>query len=192
VRIKLSKETILRLFCYCREGERSVHRALSANWSDLRAYYSETKRTEIKQLIKKLRQVAGQPVADGLSLTRNEAGKIVSAPGIIRYYLGRWLVQHKKAWTFPLLAIQFMALTLHSLVRFVEEEIKPDTGSLISLRMDLCVCQSLIEGRCHGLAEIERAKWIEHFQMTEWLPKVTLTDILGDHSEWARPAKKTA
>jgi hypothetical protein len=38
--------------------------------------------------------------------------------------------------------------------------------------------KGIIEGRCHGLPEIARAAFLEHFDQTEWVPWLNARDLL--------------
>jgi hypothetical protein len=179
MKVILNKETILCLYCCCREAERSVHRALDAKWEDFQNYYSGAKTTCIIEVIKGLFKLVSPGHITPFLPNREEACATVSEPGIIRYYLGKWIARRKRSWSFPTPQIHFLALTLNTLMTLLTTRCKPTSTQLISLRMDLCACEYIIECRCHGLGEIERARRMDHFHRTEWLPYVTLADILG-------------
>ena len=126
-------------------------------------------------------------------LSRDKVARTVSVPGFFRYYFGKWIAQRRTSWSFPAPQVRFLARVLHSLMQLLDEKHRPEADRLISLRMDFSVCQGIIECRCHGLRELERAKWMEHFQQTEWLPTVKLEEVLGEPaSRPVSPAKKIA
>jgi hypothetical protein len=192
MRIPLEKSTVLKLFCFLREAERSVHRAITDPWPEFRDYYRPAKIAALQRLAATLGEALGSDFpAQGL-ISREQAGKSISSPGIFRYYLGHLIATRKSAWTFPVPAVAFMAVTLNRLVTLVEATQKPDPSVLISLRMDCCASEWMIESRCHGLPELRRARRIDHFHRTEWLPYVTLSDILGEDYLEETPTRQSA
>ena len=118
--------------------------------------------------------------------------KVVSQPGILRYYFGHWIATRKRAWTFPELAVSFMVLTLRRLLALLESDRKPSAEIIISLRMDCCACENIIDCRCHGLPELYQAQAIIHFQSAEWLPHITLEEILEEPSQGKIKTRKSA
>jgi hypothetical protein len=192
MRIKLEKNTVLRLYCFLREAERSVHRAISDPWPEFKDYYRPSKIAAVQHLAETLREALGSdfPIQDQMS--REQAGKSISPPGIFRYYLGHLIATRKRDWTFPASAVAFMAGTLSRLVTLLEAAQKPNPDVLISLRMDCCASEWIIENRCHGLPELNRAKRIDHFHRTDWLPYVTLGDIVGEDHLEETPTRQSA
>jgi hypothetical protein len=178
--IRLSQETVVELFCHCREAERSVHRALGDCWQDFRQYYSEPKRRAIMTVIEALNGVTGRqrPAAVGDASVGREP--LIPRLGLLRFLCGRWIAPWKRAWTFGEAEAHFIAATLRSLLALLDSPARPDADALIGLRMRLCCCEFIIEARSFGLAVIERAKGIDHFNKTEGLPSETLAAILKD------------
>lgn len=191
-RIPVEKGLVLRLYCYSRQAERSVHRALDAKWLDFKNYYGWARISPIKLLVERLYGFLGTGSKDLPPLSQEEIGSSLPTVGIIRYYFGGWIARRKKRWSFPASELHFMGSTLNSLVILLELPAKPDPAVLLSLRRDFCACESIIDGRCHGLPEIKRAKTIEHFQRPDWLPTVTLAEILDKQPEELSGALQSA
>lgn len=192
MKIQLAKSTVLKLFCFLREAERSVHRAITDPWPEFRDYYRPAKVAALRRLAAALGEALGSDIPTQEQMSREQAGESVSPPGIFRYYLGHLIAARKKAWPFPVPAVVFMATTLNRLVALLEATQKPDPGVLISLRMDCCAGEWMIESRCHGLPELRRARQVDHFNRAEWLPYVTLNDILGEGYLEETPTRQSA
>jgi hypothetical protein len=178
VTVRLDKESVVRLYCYCREAERSVHRALSDPWPEFRAYYGPAKTVPIHGLLENLATAvrAGGSCPDVSE--REEGFGIARWRFFLRYWFGRWLVRWEEGWFFPRREVCYMLGRLEALFRLLDAPTKPDAATLIALRKAFCECERIIEGRCYGLCEIEFARGIDHFNKTAWLPHVTLTDVL--------------
>jgi hypothetical protein len=190
--VTLDKDTVLRAFCYCREAERSVHRALGANWAEFGEYYAPSKRADISSLIDHLGNLAGPRFNNDVQPTADEVGRHVREPGIVRYFLGPWIAGWKHSWKFPEAAVHFIGSRLATLLSLLDHPIKPRPEVLIALRVDLSRCGCIIECRCHGLAELKRASFIDHFHRTDWLRFVTLEEILGRHENEERSVRRIA
>ncbi len=179
MRVRLDKETVLRLYCSCREAERSVHRALADPWPEFRAYYGAEKRAEIAGLIERAGPLLGRlgpcptPPAD------EEIEWLSTALGyFFRACFGRWLARWEKRWSFDQKEVCYLAATLARLLRLLDNTEKPAPQTLIELRRTFFLCSRVIGRRCHGLRELKLAARIDHFHKTEWLPRVTLADVL--------------
>jgi hypothetical protein len=190
--VQLDKETVLKIDCYSREAERSVHRSLDAKWVEFQAYYRGTKSDDLNSLTHFVAKLVGSDGTHYHSLNREEVWKFISQPGILRYLFGHWIANQKKSWSFPIPAISFVASTFKTLINVLDNDYKPASDQLISLRMDFGICEAPIENRCHGLKELELAQKIDHFHRTDWLPFVTLQDVLGKRSSENRNARKSA
>jgi hypothetical protein len=176
--MRLDKESVVKLYCYCREAERSVHRALSDPWPDFLAYYGADKTDPIRQLIQ------------GLAGAARKAGPCPDPPpnvGVldmsvwrmfVRFCFGRWLVRWETGWSFPEREICYILGRLEALFRLLASPTRPEPQVLIALRMAFCECEHIIAQRCYGLRGIEIAQGIDHFNKTAWLPQVTLADVL--------------
>jgi hypothetical protein len=193
MRIRLDKELVLKVYCLCREAERSVHRALDANWSDFQEYYKDTKTRQIRLVVESLYDLLGPAYAHLDPPPDEDLERFISPPGIFRFYFGKWLASRKRWWFFPHQSILFLAYHLDSLVSLLSVQEKPDSAHLITLRRAFGACEYIIECRCHGLEELDLAKMMEHFRQTEWLPTVKLADILGEQkTKGSPPAKRSA
>jgi hypothetical protein len=178
--VRLDKESVVRLFCYCREAERSVHRALGDPWPEFQAYYGAEKVAPIRCLVGKLREALGDRNLSPLSSGRERPLGIGPGRFFLRYWFGRWLVRWEKCWSFSGRDICFIVTTLEALFRLFGTASKPHADALVALRMAFYDCERVIEGRCYGLREIERASRIDHFHSSPGFPWVQLPEILKD------------
>jgi hypothetical protein len=105
-------------------------------------------------------------------------GRILPAMGIFRYFFGGLIARHKRFWSFTDQEIRFIAAKISALLGFLDCSAKPANGRLIALRMEFCDCEGIIDYRCHGMAELPLGAKVQHFHQTEWLPRITLDDIL--------------
>ncbi len=177
--IQIEKPFLLRLYCYLQQAERSVHRPLCNHWSDFQQYYKPARAAAIESLLARLDQLIPQrrssPPPDKAEVFRN-----VPEPGMFRVFFGRWLTRGKTSFPFTAEEIAFIALTLETLLHFLDQTEKPAMDTLVTLRMDFCQAGGNIDWRCYGLEELRRASFIEHFDRTEWYPHLQLWEILGE------------
>ena len=176
--VRLDKEVVVSLYCYCREAERSVHRAIGDPWPEFQRYYSPEKTAAICKLIEEISEVAGTPMPCPSPAAREAEFGIGPWRFFLRYWFGRWLARWESAWSFPQREVCYFLGRLEGLLRLLITPAKPDTQSLIALRMAFYQCEWIIGRRCYGLPELELADRIDHFNKTEWLPRVTLDDVL--------------
>src|SRR5437660_12394971 len=59
--VAISRMTVIKMYCFCREAERSVHRCCDpANaWEAFREYYSAGKRSALQELTARLEETVG-------------------------------------------------------------------------------------------------------------------------------------
>jgi hypothetical protein len=188
--VRLSKEQILELFCYCCQAMRSVHRAhATESWSDFQHYYAGDRIEGVRGLIDGLGKLAPSSRNGGVRLSRQEVGLAVPVPGVFRYLFGRWFTRWQRAWLFAEREIRFITATLQSLLELLALPDKPPAEVLIALRQDLGSCSGIIDMRCYGLEELDRARYIEHFDRTEWVRHYKLEEILPETAAPARAGK---
>jgi hypothetical protein len=178
MKVRLSRDEVLKLYCYCREAERSIHRALCDPWTEFTAYYEPSKRVLMSQAIDSLNVLLEQAEPCPTASSRAELEKRIRRPSLLRLCLGRWLTYLESGWSFASQEACFIGATLGSLLRLLNAPQKPENSHLIDLRMNFCTCQRIIEHRCHGLPGLQLAARIDHFNKTEWLPRVSLADVL--------------
>jgi hypothetical protein len=190
-RIRLEKEMVLRLFCTSCQGYRSVHRALQqGHWTAFQTYYSPEKREAIRRDIKWLVNLTFLPCRDLPPLNADAMSRITPSLGLFRVLFGRWFSRRKRTWQFAVEEIRFLTSRLQHLLDLLDQPERPPAEELISLRIDLCNCSGIFEMHCYGLPELERARYIEHFDQTEWVPHWRLREILGE-TEMARSSSPT-
>ena len=88
--------------------------------------------------------------------------------------------------------IRFLTSTLQGLLRMLEQPVAPSADELIALQTDLCNCSGIFEVHCYGLPELERGRFIEHFDQTDRLRHWQMWEVLGEPAPVARsggPAK---
>lgn len=158
VRLALGREQIVALSCLCRQGERSVHRALGASWEAFRAFYGAERQSRVESCQQELLDLVGSAGAIPDRANRETVLARIRAPGVFRVLLGGWLARWKREWWFSPVEIGFTARVLQSLVATVEAAARPSQTSLIDLRMNLWACTYLIDCRCHGLPELQTAR----------------------------------
>jgi len=191
MKIKIARAFLLRLYCYTHQAYRSVAFALGADWSEFLEFYRGERLEELNRLV-----ADGYRLIDRLGLSRKsvpkaEVARTIRPLGIVRYFLGPYLASWKSHWQFSGEEFTFMVATLVALVSVLETGTRPSQEALISLRMDLCFCESVIQERCHGLAEINRASRLEHFWQAPSITPVRMADIL-EGKEDSEPSRKIA
>src|SRR5262249_31818184 len=149
---------VLKLFCFCREAERSIHRALSDPWHDFLAYYTAARRMDITQTVEAANQLLGRFPACSQPPSPTEIHKRPSGSYMVRNCLGRWLARWQTSWAFAAAEVCFFAVTLSALLRLLNEPQKPENDRLIELRMAFCDCEWIIESHCCGLPELDLAR----------------------------------
>lgn len=172
---RLGKTTAIALVCYCRQAERSVDRVLTAprQWSSFVAYYDEHKRAAIMELIAQLSR-AGSEHAENLS--RDDFAENVFI-GAIWSLVGPLLNKAKRYWSFTEKELSFFRSTLETLLRILQLPEIPKNQELVQVRMDLYVCQWIIDRRMLGVRELRDVARIEHFNQPEFLEHVTLRQM---------------
>ena len=177
--IKLPRPTIIRVYAFCREGERSVDAALHAPWQQLTEYYDVRKRTAIRQTLDQLRSLVPNAPSGPLSPGDVQL-RHLDAPGPWRVLLRLAMAPWKKTWAFSDADIRFLASRLQALLDCLKNEERPEQQALVALRMDLFDCQWVIGRHYYGRAELAKAERIEHFNHSEYREFVKLEDLIRD------------
>jgi hypothetical protein len=179
--IQLRKALVLKAYCYSCQGYRSIHRALQQGyWSAFQAYYDQNRRNDLEGLVRELDDHTPPPDRDRIPPNAAELARITPAPGLFRFLFARWLGRRKRSWPFTVQEIRYLSSTLGRLRSVLEDSRTPPSSSLIALRNELCNCSGIVEMRCYGLAELDRARDIEHFDQTERVAHLQLTEILSE------------
>ena len=179
--IQLQKAFALKAYCYSCQGYRSIHRALQQGyWSAFQAYYDLNRRNDLESLVRQLDDQTPPPYRNRIPPSAAELARITPAPGLFRFLFARWLGKRKRSWPFMVQEIRYLSSTLGRLRSVLEESRAPPNSSLIALRNELCNCSGIVEMRCYGLAELDRAKYIEHFDHTERVAHLQLNEILSE------------
>jgi hypothetical protein len=171
----LSKKNALRLFCYFRQAERSVHYAQSSpnQWLLFVKYYDKGKQAGIAHAIRLLNgtgaKTEGVPLAQGMV-----RGDLVGILGCVARLLVNPL---RTSWAFSVEELSFFSATLAQLLKTLHSSELPQKGDLTSLRMDCYKCHSIIGRKLVGIPEIRKARLIEHFLQSEFVNHVTFQDM---------------
>jgi hypothetical protein len=163
--VRLDREVTLRLFYYTYQAWRSLHKALGAPWTEFRSFYAEHTAEALQTLRRDLR------------------GRITSSrqPGtILGRLLDRCLPRRWQKWcVFHYLEAYYLDFVLEAFMEVLERPEKPPTFDyLISLRMALTSCSSILEQRCGADAYIDSQEQIEHFYRVDWVRPLTFEDLL--------------
>lgn len=180
MRIRLSKDVLLRARCYFWEAERSVHVLLDpkTRWPDFVAYYDTAKRSELGRLVQELTEKLPRAHRTR-KISREDFARTWREPGTLRVIFGPWLSRWQYSFAFNPFDIEYLVRSLSLFLEFLQRVEKPDTGTLISLRMQLCECGLVIERRCSGWKKLEEVKEIASFGWTHWRQAVSLTQFLA-------------
>lgn len=192
MKICLKKPLVVSLYCHIFQAERSVGFALGAPWPEFLEYYQGERIAGVKRLAAILNETVERHRIPLVPRSRQEMAKRAPAQSIFYLLFGRWINNRRSAWRFSSEIIAFMALNLQDLVSVLELVMRPDQDQLISLRMNLCYCRSVIEICCHGLDEIRRARELEHFWKAPWMVPIPMSDIIGEEPWEDMPRKRAA
>lgn len=192
MKITMDRTTIVRLYCYTYQAERSIAFGLGAEWSELRQYYSGERMDALRSLSQQARQMTAHYPGVRVPENREEAWRGIRAVGLFQVLFGNWVSRRKRSWSFDIRGVSFMAATLAKLVQMQDLPTRPPQDELIALRMDLCSCRSMIEAQCYGLVEIKKARWLEHFWQADWITPARMKDLLGETSLDEQRARRSA
>jgi hypothetical protein len=177
--IVLTRKEIVEAYCYLREAERSLHRALNpaCPWRDLLAYYVPSKVNAVQRLaalfpLRLPGHRSGFPTATEVQR--------LPPPGILRRFFGICFGPMQRNWRFRVEEIAYLGTVFDALVRFLLSRDRPGSDELISARMALCDAQTFIRRRCPGLAELKQAEKTAHFDQSPDLANLPVADILRD------------
>jgi hypothetical protein len=160
--VLLERPLIVTLYGFCREAERSVHRAAnpSSAWSHFQAYYRPEKRRGLEEIVDQLRAKLPASERHQPAPRRTTLGFV--PPALWRRILLGWL-----GWgahpAFPAPEIRFFLGALETLLAHLEHSDKPGADVLIGLRMDFAECRARLEARCSGFRELAAMRNIPYF-----------------------------
>jgi hypothetical protein len=178
---RCSKRGALSLFCVFRQGERSIHFALSSpvEWAQLRSFYDFDKRKRISAIIDDFRRAG--IVSENVSAPRSMIthGLISMAMRMAGLICNRF----KCNWTFRLQEAEVFGATLARLLKTVQYVSAPETDELIQLRLDCFYCHYAIRQRLIGLSELRKANSIEHFNQSLFTEHFSFHDLGLDQNQ---------
>lgn len=175
--IRLTKDLVLRLFCYAREAERSVDAALFAKWSELRGYYDADKIAALSATVACLKALAPDGPDGGPPFTGEEICQR-AAIGSLRTLCRRLIARTKRDWLFHDPEVVFMRSVLARFLEYLKAPEAPPGDQHITLRTELLHVQFVIEERCQ-LPELRRASRVNHFHYPSHRKPVSVEDVLG-------------
>jgi hypothetical protein len=174
--IQIDKALALETYAYARQAERSVDFAIGSvsQWESLRQYYTGPRRDGLVKLVGRLR---GLVRSNSVIPTRD------------RFYKQRWTTlialpfmaiinQTKSAWRFSEGELVFFAEHLGNLLEILPSGEPPPRAGLIDLRMNLFMCQWIIERHLFGVSELKKANNIEHFCQPMHLRHFLMNEIM--------------
>lgn len=170
----LDRKTIVRIYCYCRQAERSLHRACDpANaWSGLQAFYDDRKRDAVRRLLTSL--------SDRLPPGSAPASAELVAPSLWRNLSGLLFARWKRRWRFRDHEVRLVSSGLDQLLSVLDAPVRPDLDTLIRQRRQLVDCQAVIEARCPGLAELHEARNVAYFDQNPGSKAIEVSELVPD------------
>lgn len=159
--VKINKKLALTIYCLTRQGERSIDFALSSakQWNLLRQYYDHDRVMPLHDLLNELNQL--HPHAPR-SYAKDRFAEI-SFEWVVTYPFRYWINQWRNRWSFSGDRVSFFIDTISSLVLNLACEVQPARCLLVDLRMDLHLCQRIIEMKLVGVKRLKQAANIEYF-----------------------------
>ena len=175
----VKRKEIVEAFCYLREAERSIHRALNpaCRWSDFVAYYDAEKRAGLRHFAERFQPALR--VAE-LGFPSQEDARRVAQPRWWSILFGACFGRWEKSWRFSADEIAYIGAVFGAIIQLLTVTIKPSAEELVEARMATCGAVCIIRDRCYGLAELQRAFDVVHFDQSPNLPLLPIADILRD------------
>jgi hypothetical protein len=173
--INLDRRTVLEIYCYCRQAERSVHFAIpsEAQWEGFLEYYGRGRIEKVEALVRKLEQFLPKEspgaVLDRARLCLQEGFLARLAKACVSYW--------RESWTFGNEEIAFFCLALAAFLGLSNELHRPPVSSLIAIRQDLYLCELIIGSRVIGVPDLRRAAQIEHFCQSIYVRPTTFAQL---------------
>ncbi len=188
--IQLDKGLVVALYCYCRQAERSLDHALSADqehWCALREYYDAEKREGIASILKELTRLGGDlgNVPARAAIARTPLFPLF-AP--FRFLIRRIANLWKSSWTFSTDEVNFVLAKLTRFFHLLDGQEPGTHEELVNLRMDLSVCQWILANPTCGLPELRRARHIEHFGQADFIEHISLEKLVVSRRPLVRSA----
>jgi hypothetical protein len=177
VSIPFGKKLTLTTYCLTRQGERSIDFALSSTrqWLLLREYYGAGKLKLLQDLLQSLKSLHPRhgPYRDKDRFARITFGWVATYP--LRWWINQW----RDCWMFTTDEVSFFIDAIARLVSCLTCAEKPPSGLLVDLRIDLHLCQRIIEMKLVGFSLLKRASHIDHFCQADHVASASLNQILG-------------
>ena len=172
--IQIPKRLALLLFCYFRQGERSVDYGLSCprSWPLLVEYY-DSRLAALAELRDTLKRASALPAAASGEQPLLKKG--IFAPLICLWRLVS--NRYRNHWSFSTNEISVFASILERLAITVGSATPPPSDDLVALRMRCYECNRLIAQRLIGVPELHTANLIEHRFQSPWVKRFTLEEL---------------
>jgi hypothetical protein len=141
----MNKELAVAVFCYCCQGERSVHRSIgsAAQWFGFLGFYDDSKRAGLDWILSKLKELGAhqhQPVHRDDVYTGTFATWLMAL-------MHRMFQVHRTSKHVSAPELAFIQGTIAKLVEYLGYVEPPPSADLVELRMDLLTCQCIIGRR---------------------------------------------
>jgi hypothetical protein len=173
--LSFSKGAALKLFCYFRQAERSVHYAAAcrSDWPSFVTYYRGGKQAVIEELIGTLADAGAVPLSGARRQRLARDGFLSNFGSAARLLINPL----RSSWSFSLDEISFFSGTLVHLAEVISADDPPENDELICLRMSCFDCHYLIGRKLIGLREIQKAQMIEHWLQSDYREHVTFEEM---------------
>jgi hypothetical protein len=187
MRVKVDKEFLIRFYILIREAERSLHSALSCDWSELRRGYPPEKIESFRQAIQ---EFVGDIDLESMDPRQSEAyaNRLAAAePNPFRVIFRSWLWNRARTFSFGE-EIAYVATFLQQVAAVLVGEAPPQRDSLIALRMQISAVERIFQFRCCAIDEQPGTRMIWSVQDRAWrerhgLPLVYTTEDVNLRKE---------
>lgn len=175
MKIEIDKSFALKLYSYARQAERSVDFAIasSTQWARLLQYYASERQEGLHAIAQRLRcEIKNNgPVPARRHFESVDLVRIVLLP------LTHLVNQTRRAWHFAHDEAHFISATFDSFIKTLSSMANPPEQCLIELRMDLFMCELIIERHLYGVPELRKAEKIEHFCQPDHIQHFTMEEL---------------
>jgi hypothetical protein len=171
MRIVLNKHFILQLYVLTREAERSIHAALSSEWSELRAGYPPNKIEAIRRMREEILREVDLKNVDRPRCLETEYRLADASPNPFRWIFRSWLWKRARFFRFGEEIVPICD-TLDAVATMVASETRPENSALIALRVRLYFVERGIQFRCCAITDLTETRNTWEVQPRKWLKKV--------------------
>ncbi len=168
--VKVDKQFLLRFYILIREAERSLHSALSSDWSELRRGYPPEK---IEYFRKAIQDFLGEAPLESVDPRQSEAyaNRLAAAePNPLRVIFRSWRWTRACTYSFGV-EVRYVASFLRQIAGVLSRETPPPRETLIALRMQMSAVERIIQFRCCAIDDQPSTRMIWSVQDRAWREK---------------------